>query len=72
MGRLLAIERFSHFVKTRVAARFRRVESLFPSFELLRRDIVMLIQLTKTLAPIKETITMVQSAQMRMLPLFPC
>ena len=34
------IKRFSHFVKTRVAARFRRVESLFPSFELLRRDIV--------------------------------
>ena len=45
------IKRFSHFVKTRVAARFRCVESLFPSFELLRRDIVMRDTINQNVGP---------------------
>src|SRR5207237_7944895 len=40
-GQITWIECFSHFVKTRVAACFCRVEGLLPSFELLRRNIVM-------------------------------
>src|SRR4029077_9999646 len=47
------IERFSHFVKTRVAARFRRVESLLPSLELLRRDIVMADTINQNVGPDK-------------------
>src|SRR4029077_12792528 len=45
------IKRFSHFVKTSIAARFRRVESLFPSFDLLGRDIVTPVTINQNVGP---------------------